>query len=694
MPGAKRPFWVLCGLWKFFVQCSFGTDCSNSRLSRCQSSTSEDARAYIQSAPRVNTRRYTALRETFGRAPVPGYNRDMRGGKFIRLGLVLLTLGLPLSSFANDQPTGAPILPCPEGSPAAVSCNPSKKELKEASEAFTRGLKLQREKRQDQAFDQFETAARLAPKDVGYVTVRELTRQQLVFDHLERGNAEMRDGRQIEALAEFRTALHLDPQNEFAQQRLTDALGEWAPRTAAPPQVVAAADQIRVAPSEAEADFHYRGDGRGLLAQVASAFGVTATFDESVVSRQIRFDLGRADFYAAMAAACQMTHTFWTPLDSKQILLAAELPDNHRQFDRMALRTFYLPGASSPQELNDITNVLRNLFEIRLVTPQPGTSTIVVRAQRNVLDAATRLLEGLGNSRPQVMLDVHVYEITNSLTRNMGLQIPNNFQLFNIPAGALAALAGQNIQDLINQLISSGGINQASSQALSGLLAQLSGQQSSIFSQPLATFGGGLTLSGLSLGTAGAQLSLNESTVKTLEHATLRVAQGSDATFRVGTKFPILNASFAPVFNTPAIASVIQNNSFQSPFPSFNYEDIGLSIKAKPLVNGNSDVSLDLELQFRALKAQSFNGVPVISNREYKGSINLMDGEPAVVAGSVSNSELRSLNGIPGLGSVPALNQVMTSNRKQSDEDELLIVITPRVVSHEQKQNAEVWMQK
>jgi hypothetical protein len=61
-------------------------------------------------------------------------------------------------------------------------------------------------------------------------------------------------------------------------------------------------------------------------------------------------------------------------------------------------------------------------------------------------------------------------------------------------------------------------------------------------------------LSGLSLGTASAQLSLNESTVKTLEHATLRIAQGSEGTLRVGSRVPILNASFAPVFNTPAIA--------------------------------------------------------------------------------------------------------------------------------------------
>ena len=638
------------------------------------------------------TRKYTPRRKTLSPASTSSYNRDVRWGHLIRLPLILMTLGLAAS--ADNQPTTAPLLPCPEGSPGAVSCNPSKKEIKEAGEAFAKGLKLQRQRRQDEAFDQFETAARLAPKDVEYVTAREMARQQLVFDHLERGNAEMRENRQIEAMAEFRTALHLDPQNEFARQRMTDAMGEWAPRTSSAPQVVEDAEELRVAPSAALADFHYLGDSQGLLTQVAAAFGVTASFDESVVARQVRFNLGGADFYTAMAAACQMTHTFWTAMDSKQILLAAESAQNHRQFDRMALRTFYLSGVSSPQELNDIANVLRNLFEIRLVTPQPGASKIVVRAQRNVLDAATRLLEGLGDSRPQVMLDVHVYEIANTVTRNMGLQIPNTFNLFNIPAGALAALAGQNIQDLINQLISSGGINQSSSQALSGLLAQLSGQQSSIFSNPLATFGGGLTLTGLSLGTAVAQLSLNESTVKTLEHATLRIAQGTEGTFRVGTRVPILNASFAPVFNTPAIASVIQNNSFQSPFPSFNYVDVGLSIKAKPLVNGNSDVSLDLELQFRALQSQSFNGVPVISNREYKGSIVLMDGEPAVVAGAVTHNEQRSLNGIPGLGALPGLNQVMTSNSKENDEDELLIVITPRVVSREQKQNAEVWMQK
>jgi len=36
----------------------------------------------------------------------------------------------------------------------------------------------------------------------------------------------------------------------------------------------------------------------------------------------------------------------------------------------------------------------------------------------------------------------------------------------------------------------------------------------------------------------------------------------------------------------------------------------------------------------------------------------------------------------------------MTSNSKQIDEDELLIVITPRVVNSAENQNAEVWVRK
>jgi hypothetical protein len=606
-------------------------------------------------------------------------------------------LAFAVIALAADERQNLAMLPCPQAAASDPACNPSKADLKKSKIAFSKALKLQKAERFDEAFAEFDTAARLVPKNVEYVTALAFVRQQLVFDHLQRGNDDLTKGKLVEAQAEFRSASNLDPQNEFAQQRLRDSLTEWLPKMAETPRVVAESPELRVVPNETLHEFHFRGDSRALLTQVAGAYGVAAEFEESVQSRRVHFDMESVDFYTAMRAASDVTGTFWVPLSEKQIFLARNNAENHRQFDHMAMRTFSLPSATTPQELNEMMTLLRTIFDIRFTAQQPQSGRIVVRAPVGVLDAATKLLESFGVSRPQVMLDIEVFEIDHQLTQNMGIHIPNDFTLFNIPAAALLAvtgLGGQNIQSLINQLISGGGINQANSQGIAGLISQLQGQQSSIFSNPVATFGGGLTLMGLSLGTLSGELSRNESWVKTLEHATLRAAQGNETTFRMGSRFPVLNASFAPVFNTPAISQVLQNGSFQAPFPSFSYEDLGLTFKAKPSVYTNSDVGLAFEMDFRTLAGQSINGVPVIANRSYKGNITLVDGEPAVVAGSLSQSEQRSLNGIPGLGNIPAINKIMVSNSKMDQTNELLVVITPHVVNLSPGQSTEVWLPK
>jgi len=337
------------------------------------------------------------------------------------------------------------------------------------------------------------------------------------------------------------------------------------------------------------------------------------------------------------------------------------------------------------------------MFDLKFVSSGQSADTVEVRGPQAAVDACATLLEQLSRERPQVMFDVRVYQISHQLTRNIGLHIPDTFNLVNIPAVALAGLAGlggQNIQQLINQLISSGGINQAGNTALSGLLAQLSGQSgsNSIFSQPLATFGGGLTFMGLSLDNLTAQLSVNESWVRSLSDLSVRTGQGVDATFHVGERYPILNASYAPIFNSPQIAQALGNQSFTAPFPSVSYEDLGLNMKAKPEIHGDGSVSVDIELQVRALTGQSANGVPVISNQEFKGSINLKDGEPAFVAGQVSRSDTLSMSGIPGLGMVPVLNTAMVTNTKQEEDDELMIAITPHVLSNFIRKTPEIWI--
>jgi general secretion pathway protein D len=617
----------------------------------------------------------------------------MRRTTFIMaMGFLAATLAMPaFGDSGNDS--SAPPISCGNGVPGGINCLVSKKELKQARNAFREGMKLQDHQRLEEAFTQFNTASRLAPQNMQFLTARELVKAQLIFDHIQRGNLLLLEDARAHAGAEFRAALELDAANEFARERLAEATRELAPALPrALPVGLTDSGEIHLEPKGDRATFHYSGDVRGLFTELSAAYGVASQFDDSMQTRQVRFNVDDVDFFTALKLACQVSKSMWAALDAHQMLIAAENVENHRQFDRMSLRTLILPPHSTPQEATDLVATMRTIFDLRFVNSGQTSDTVELRGPQPVLEACSKLLGQLSNERPQVMLDVRVYQINHQLTRNIGVHIPNTFNMFNIPAVALVGLAGQNIGDLINQLIASGGINQAGGTALSGLLAQLGGQQNSIFSQPLATFGGGLTFSGVSLDRLAAALSLNESWVRSLENMTMRASQGNDATFHLGEKYPILNASYAPIYNSPQISKVLGNQSYIPPFPSVSYEDLGLNLKAKPTIHGDGSVSLQLELQVRSLTGQSNNGVPVISNREYKGSINLKDGEPAVVAGEVSRSDTRSMSGIPGLGFLPLLNQAMVNNTKQEETDELMIIITPHVLANFSRTTPEIWL--
>ncbi len=595
---------------------------------------------------------------------------------------------------AADSPSAtAPALCSNSGS--APACHGPAKDLKAARQAFSRGLKLEKSRNLDQAFYEFEEASRLVPQNVEYLTAREFTRQHLAGMHLEQGNSDLLGGRQVEAMAEFRSALDLDPQNEFALQRVSDALGPVPAQAPGPPQVVASADAIKVKPIDAPHDIHYRGDSRGLLTAVAASYGLTVVFDDTFPSRRVRFDIESADFGTAMQAASEATKSFSVALEDTVLLTAADTAENHRLFDRMGMRSFYVPGGPTPQELAELMLSLRTLFEFKFVSLNAASSTITVRGPQGALVAATQFMGQLNGPHPEVMLDLQVFQVSHQYARNIGLHVPDTFNLFNIPVSALAALGGQNLQSLINQLVSSGGINQAGNQTIAALIAQLQSQQNSIFSQPVATFGGGLTFMGLTLDQFSAVLSMNESSVRSIQHVQLRASQEKEATLKVGERYPILNASFAPIYNNPAISQVVGNQSYVAPFPSVSYEDIGLTLKAKPVIHNNSDVALELEIQFRTLGSIDSNGIPNILNREFKGGILLKAGEPAVLAGMITQSDQRSLSGLPLFSKIPGFGVLTSQRSKQDEEDELLILITPNIVrSPERSEAPEIWLNR
>ena len=600
---------------------------------------------------------------------------------------VLLIASLPLCA-QTPPPAQAPA----ETSPPQIGvlCNGSRSvatnrrhpqcklppgDQKRAQQDYDRGLKARAAGDFQSAIEHFKNAAALAPRDINYLTAVETARQQFALKNLDDGNAALLKGNRVEALAAFRTATEIDPANEFAKQRLRDALPPLAV-VKPEPSPVEFDGLIDLRPDPGKHSIHFRGNSPQLLEQLARTYGLTAFMDESVTSRQVRVELDDATWEQAVQVIGKMTKTFWTPLAPNQVLFAADNEQTRRILLRAGLRSFYISQGATQQEMNDLANVLRVLFDLRFVVVSASTGTITVRGPQQVLEAATAFMEQLENTRPQVMLDIQVFELDSTLTTAVGVNIPDNFQIFNVPTEAQKLLGGMSISDVVKQ-INSGNI----SAALAGVLAQALSQGTSPLSQPFATFGGGITLMGLNVPSLSAALSRNTSAVRSLQHMTLRAAQGTPAVLKLGVRYPIVTASAGAAFAVPKQFSSSVANTISAPVPTFTYEDVGISVKTTPTVHRAGDVQLDLEMQIRAIGAQTSVGAPIISNREYKGVITAKDGDTIVIAGSLSHSESLGLQGIPLLSRLPFSSRAFSQQSKQSDNHEILIIVSPHVTS-------------
>jgi type II secretory pathway component GspD/PulD (secretin) len=384
----------------------------------------------------------------------------------------------------------------------------------------------------------------------------------------------------------------------------------------------------------------------------------------------------QATWQQASFTLTRLTKTLWSPLSARQALFAADTDENRRSLQRMSLRTFYLPQATTPQALNEISTTLRTLFEIRFSAVDQTAHSLTVRADSQTLDAVTQFLQALKDQLPEVVFQVDVFQISRNYTRAIGASIPTQFQVFNIPTEVRSLTSSGSAQSLINQLVSSGLINQSNTTAIAGLIGQLLGQQNSLLSQPFAVFGGGITFSALTIPAASFNFSRDLSSIRTLQSMTLRASQGTAAIMKIGQRVPVLNATYAPIYNSSAISQVLGNQTYVAPLPSVNYEDIGFNLKATPIIHRDNSVGIKLEMQIRSLGAMSVNGVPIINNREFNGFVTAKDGESIMAAANLNHSESRILQGFSLLTSISGLSK----RTNMETDDEMLVVLTPRVV--------------
>ncbi len=544
----------------------------------------------------------------------------------------------------------------------------SKKDHEAAEQEYKHAIEMQKAGQLDDAVAAATRAALFEPSNVGYATFREVLKQQVVNGFLDRGNALAEAGDREGAAAQFNLGLAEDPNNDYLQQRLHDVTPQVKSEHDHVVELLASVDDINLTPQAGKRTLHLSGDTRSVYTQLGKIFGITFQFDINFTSRPVQFDIDNVDFFFAAQLLGKMTKTFWSPLTAQDALIANDTQENRASYERMSMRTFYVGGATSPTDLNDIANILRTILDIRFVIVEPNKNVITVRAPREKVAIASSLLDSLLDVRPEIMLEVNEYEIDFDNLRQYGLSLPTSFTVFNIPS-EIRRVLGSGAQSVIDQLNKTGTIDPSTISASS--LANLAGSPLLL---PFVFFGGGQSLTGVTVSPIGAQLSQTKSYASNTERAQLRSLDGEVATFRVGTKFPIVSSNF----NTVAFSA--RGSVSAGSIPQFTYIDLGLTLKITPHYHADGEVKLDFEMEIQGLGTQSINSIPELTTRSFKGNITAMEGEPSVVAGLLTDTETKATSGYPGLGQIPGLQALVNTNNRDTAHTEIIVVITPRVI--------------
>jgi general secretion pathway protein D len=173
---------------------------------------------------------------------------------------------------------------------------------------------------------------------------------------------------------------------------------------------------------------------------------------------------------------------------------------------------------------------------------------------------------------------------------------------------------------------------------------------------------------------------LTDTNTKIIQNPEVRSVDGQTAKLRIGDRIPIATGSFSSGIG---IAGGTAGGISPLVNTQFTYLDVGVNIDLTPRVHPNRDVSLKLKVEVSAHTSDvSIGGItqPVISQRVIEDDIRLKEGEVNIVGGLVQRTESKTLEGWPGFAKLPLLRYLFSHDKTDKQEDEVLIVLTPRIV--------------
>jgi len=538
------------------------------------------------------------------------------------------------------------------------------------SVAYREGHKAENRKDWDTALVDYEKARQNDPENTLYILHEKNARTNAGMLHLRNGREMLKEGRLDDAAGEFQKATRIDPTNQAATQELNSVLATQSKAKKAHTEALQNALKAREAenepaavklqpfPSEPLAHFRLSADSRRIFETLGKLAGLNVAFTPDFRPAPLSEDLSGVKIEEALQLVAMQSKSFWKVVTPNTILIIPDNPNNQRDYGEDVLKTIYLSNPLAPADRTAITTALKQVLGLQRIMDNPDSNAIIIRDTPAKVAAAEQLVRKLDRAKAEILLEVNIVEADRDRIRDLGLT----------PA-----------------TVSSTGSTTPGFSTVAAYIPSVSSTSSS--SASAAASVGAAAINTLSykninvlLPGIAANAVLNDSKTHIMQSPQIRVTDGQTAKLKIGSRVPYATGSFLPSLGGTTSASggvgLLASTQFQ-------FQDVGVNLELTPHLLSTGEVAVHAKIEISSLGASlTVGGVsePTFGQRSIEDDFRLQEGEVNLLGGLIQSTLNTVITGVPGLGDVPLLHYLFSNDHKEVDDQEVLVMLTPRVI--------------
>ena len=512
----------------------------------------------------------------------------------------------------------------------------------------------------DAALNYYEKAVKADPHNATFRIRLHEARFEAGEMHIKRGLEMRKRGELDGAILEFQKALAADPSSSIAEQELNrtaEIIAEKNRANEAPPptdhnqQPLASMPPEMKPLSRAPISMKMSNDAKIVFDTIGKEAGLTMVYDPDFPARRITVDFNNITLEQALEITALESKAVIKPVTENTLFVYPDQVQKRHEYEEEVVKTFYLSNVTQPQDITEIMTGLRQLFDVKRIQQVNAQNAIVVRDTPDKLMLIQKTIEDIDKAKPEVLIQVQVLQTSTDRLRDLGILPPQQVSV-SINNGTTTTSA------------TTGTTNTPTNGLTFNNLKHLNANNYSITTP-----------------TAVATAILADADTKIIQNPEIRSVDGQIAHLKIGQRIPVATGSFQAGVGVGAAGGA----GFVNPLVNtqFTYLDVGVNIDVTPHVHSDREVSLRLKVEISSHTSDAnIGGItqPVISSRTIEHDIRLKEGEVSILGGLIERTDSQNVNGWPGFAKLPILGRIFSDKKVDHQEDEVLVVLTPRIV--------------